>query len=144
MRRLIVVLMALPVLAGCSSGSSGIDVHPLDSLTAVDGSTYRSTEVTGHDLVDQTAIVLSFDGDRMSASAGCNQLSGPATATDGTLKWSDHPMSTKMACDEDKTRQDAWLSELLTGGVTAQVAPRRLILTDGDVTVDLTNDATTR
>lgn len=143
MRRLMVVLVA-SLLTGCSSGSSGVEEHPLDSMTAVDGSTFRSTQVTGHDLVDQTSIVLTFDGDRLSANAGCNQMSAQASVTDGKLKWVGHPMSTMMACDEAKTRQDAWLTELLVGGVQAQTAPRRLILTDGDITVDLVNEATTK
>lgn len=143
MRRLMVVLVAL-LLTGCSSGSSGVDEHPLDSMNAVDGSTFRSTQVTGHDLVDQTSVVLIFDGDRLSANAGCNQMSAQASVADGKLQWVGHPMSTMMACDEAKTRQDAWLTELLVDGVEARTAPRRLILTAGDVTVDLTNDATTK
>lgn len=135
-------LMVLP-LAACSS-TAGDPTMALKAVSSLSGSTYRSVSVDGHELVHGTAIVLSFEDDRMAAQAGCNQLSGTAEVKDGTLRWVGQPIMTMMGCADDKAAQDKWLAGLLSGGMSASTAPKELILTNGDVKIHLQDDANIR
>jgi heat shock protein HslJ len=140
----IVAVVALAV-AGCGSddSSEATDASSSqagDAVTADDlaGSTYASTSVTGHDLVEGSTITLSFEGPRMSASAGCNIMSAAyEVADDGTLAWTGEPAATMMACEDDLTAQDQWLIGLFQDGVTATSDGSTLTLTNDEVTIEL-------
>lgn len=108
---------------------------------ALDGRTFTSTEVTGHELVAGSTITLSFDGDQLGASAGCNQLGSTFEIDGATLSWTGTPRATMMACDEALMAQDTWLTELLTGGVEATLSGDDLTLSSDEVTVALTAES---
>lgn len=143
----VAVTMALVVLgvAGCGSdASSGAtdDSATSASGTAVtaddlEGTTYASTSVTGYDLVEGSTLNLSFEGQRMQVSAGCNIISAAYDVTDGTLAWTGEPAATMMACPDDLMAQDQWLIELFQDGVTATSDGSTLTLASDEVTIEL-------
>lgn len=117
----------LVTLAAC--GSDGADEGLDDGATtaptepafawsaeALEGQTFRATEVVGRELVPDTEIVLTFADGNLSASAGCNQMIGGYELDGSTLRWT-QPGTTMMGCEPELAAQDAWLSELLEGGV---------------------------
>ena len=99
--------------------------------------TFASTEVTGHDLVPDTTISLVFEDGNLSANAGCNTMSAAYEVTDGNIAWSGPAAATMMACSDELTAQDEWLTELLTGGVDATQDGDTLTLTDVDLEIVL-------
>jgi heat shock protein HslJ len=118
-RTLALVLAALVTVgsAACAPAPGGPpDGRPGGSLV---GRTFVSTSVTENGqprpLVEGTRIELSIPSrDRIGASAGCNQLSGPLTIERhrlvvGTLA------STRIGCAPELHRQDEWLARFLTG-----------------------------
>jgi heat shock protein HslJ len=143
----VAVMTALVVLgvAGCGSDDSSEatdESAPSASGSAVtaddlEGGTYASTSVTGHDLVEGSTINLSFEGQRMQLSAGCNIISAAYDVTDGTLAWTGEPAATMMACPDDLMAQDQWLVELFQDGVTATSDGSTLTLTNDEVTIEL-------
>lgn len=146
---LAVLLVALTALGACGSDDEpateatttlpATDTEAGDApVSDLDGLTFTSTAVTGHELVPDSNIRLAFADGRMTAEAGCNTLMGAYTDADGRLAWSDQPAGSMMACDDDLTEQDAWLTTLLTDGVDAELIDDQLLLTTGEVTVTLT------
>src|SRR5688572_23618527 len=126
------------VLAACGddASSGGAEPLPTDSAETSDSpsdspsetaspsvdpavlaNTYVSTEVTGHELVADTQIRLTFEDDNLSVNAGCNTMFAPYELTDDSLMWTSDPGSTMMGCSDDLTAQDQWLAELFTTGV---------------------------
>ena len=97
----------------------------------LDGTTYESTAVEGHELVPGEPVRLTFEGDTMSVSAGCNTMFGAFEVTDGTLAWSGEPASSLVGCEPELADQDAWLAELFTTGVEASSDGSTLTLTSG-------------
>jgi heat shock protein HslJ len=102
------------VLAGCGevayrgSATAGRETVDLADRTFV------STDVRGHDLVEDTSVTLSFESDRVSASAGCNTFMGAASWDDGTLSLDDEELAaTMMACSPEQQEQDDWLTGFL-------------------------------
>ena len=126
-----VVAMVLLGVAGCGSDDSSGATDDLE------GTTYVSTSVTGHDLVAGSTINLSFEGPRMQLSAGCNIMSAAYDVTDGTLAWTGEPAATMMACPDDLMAQDQWLIELFQDGVTATSDGSTLTLANDEVTIEL-------
>ncbi|MDZ5662039.1 META domain-containing protein [Nocardioides sp. S-58] len=119
------VLATAGLLAACGSdGENGAArspaLEPLRSdMALLEAASFVSSSVEGRELVEDTEVQLSFDGDTMAVSGGCNTSFGAYTIEDGVLSWEAGPAATMMACDDDVTAQDAWLAELLTAGVTA-------------------------
>ncbi len=134
-------------LAACGSSSGDAGSGPATSagatLTAADleGATYVSTTVTGHDLVAGTDVRLEFADGRMMAAAGCNTMSGPFSLDAGTLAWTGHPMTTMIGCDSARAAQDTWLTDLLTKGMAVTGAADAPTLTSGSVTIALSRKA---
>lgn len=91
------------VIGACASAETGLD--------DLDG-TYESTAVTGHTLVGDTVIELVFDGDRLSAWAGCNRLGTTFDIDDDVLVTGEF-QSTRMACEPELMEQDTWLAAFL-------------------------------
>lgn len=104
---------------------------------ALEGSTFTSTQVQGHDLVAGTSITLTFEDGRMVATAGCNTMSGSYDVSGGTLAWTGPAASTMMGCPDDLAAQDQWISGLLTDGMSAELDESVLVLGSGDVTIRL-------
>jgi heat shock protein HslJ len=98
----------------------------------LDGRTFLSTSATSggqaHELVPGTRVRLIFDDGRVSANAGCNQMSGAYTV-DGATLVVDSLATTQMGCDPARHAQDEWLSGLLTARPTVALAGDDLSLT---------------
>ena len=106
-------------------------------VAALDGRTFVSTAVTGHDLVPGTTIRISVDGTRLGASAGCNTMSAEVVVEGDTLRWSSQPASTLMGCEPELMAQDEWLVALLTAGVTYTLDGDALTLVGDGVQIEL-------
>ncbi|GAA1807683.1 hypothetical protein GCM10009795_061070 [Nocardioides hankookensis] len=124
-----VVAVAVGLTSACDSGLSADDL---------DGTTYTSTSVSGRDLVEETAITLVFDGDRVSTNAGCNTSGGRYEIDGGTLRAAGEWASTTIGCPDDLAAQDDWLQGMLEDGVGAELDDHTLTLTSDDVTIDMT------
>jgi heat shock protein HslJ len=109
----------------------------------LDGASYVSTQVTGHDLVADTQIQLRFSSGSLSTSAGCNVMSGPYDVDGGVLRWTGPAASTMMACSDELTAQDVWLTQLFTDGAEVAVDGSTLTLTSDQVTIEFAGNATT-
>ncbi|MGH9270846.1 MAG: hypothetical protein ACRDZ2_06205, partial [Ilumatobacteraceae bacterium] len=57
-----------------NTAESSSTTTPPTTAPALAGRTFVSTAVTGFELAPGAAITLSFEGDRIAASGGCNQL----------------------------------------------------------------------
>jgi heat shock protein HslJ len=127
--RLPAAVAAIVLLAGCSNEDL--------SEEALDGNVYESTEVSGHDLVPDTAITLTFEDGNLAVAAGCNTQSSSYDVVGETMKWTGEPISTLMACSDELTAQDQWLNEIFTDGVDASLDGETLKVTSGDVEIVL-------
>ena len=128
---------------GSSSASDGSSSSgPAVTAADLDGSTFESTSVEGHDLVAGSSVRLTFEGGSLSANAGCNTMSSSYDVTDGRLAWTGHPMTTMMGCPDDLMAQDTWLSDLLEQGADATLGGDELTLVSGDVTLQLQRGST--
>ena len=148
-------LLLVALFAGCGSsddGDEGGDTTttsptptstPVTAVADLDGTTYESTSVEGHELVPGAPVRVSFEDDTMSVSAGCNTMFGAYDVTDGTLAWSGEPASSLVGCEPELADQDAWLADLFTTGVDATLDGSTLTLTSGDVVMELTDVAET-
>lgn len=101
------------------------------------GHEFVSTDVSGHQLVEGSEIRLTFEGDRLGASAGCNQLSGMWSLDGDVLVVPENMAMTEMACEPALMDQDSWLADFLTSRPTAALDSDTLTLTGGDVTLTL-------
>lgn len=108
---------------------------------ALDGTTYASTSVEGAELVEGTAIEVTFEDDTMSVWAGCNTLFGPFEVDGTTIAWASEPAATMMMCEPDLDEQDRWITELFSGGVDATAEGDDLTLQGGGVTIELATEA---
>jgi heat shock protein HslJ len=111
----VLAVLALAV-GGCGDddGSTGTDPGP-PTEDDLDGRTFVSTEAEGFTLVPGTQVTLAFEDGNVSATAGCNTMSGPYEIDDGTLEVGDMA-STLIGCPDDLQQQDGTLQDLLTGG----------------------------
>ena len=150
-------LLLVAVLGGCGSSDDGDDggdastptasptpsSTPVTAVADLDGTTYESTSVEGHELVPGEPVRVSFEGDTMSVSAGCNTTFGAYDVTDGLLAWSGDPASSLVGCEPELADQDAWLADFFTTGAEATLSGSALTLTSGDVVMELADVAET-
>ena len=122
--------------SSADDGTEGTDSE--DTMTdPLDGSTFTSTSVTGHDLVAGTSARVSFEDGQLGVSAGCNQMGG-GYSLDGDQLVIDGPMrTTEMACDPPLMDQDAWLADWVGAGLTWQLDGDTLTLSGGDIAMEL-------
>ena len=130
----------LPLAACADSGSGSGDGSAPATAGDLNGRSFVSTEVTGHDLVADTQVRISFEDDRLSAAAGCNTLSAGYTIDEGALTLEGQPASTMMGCDDDLTTQDGWLASFLTDSPEAELDGDTLTLTGGEVTMTMLDE----
>jgi heat shock protein HslJ len=71
----------------------------VDLATALADRTFLSTAVEGYQLVEGSQIMLTFQADRIGASAGCNQMSS-TWSLDGELLVVPDMATTQMACED--------------------------------------------
>lgn len=143
-----VLLAALLLLAAaCGDDDDGESTTPAaaDGAAAptaddLDGRSFEATEATGHELVEGSTVRVSFEGDNVSAIAGCNTMTGAYSIEDGRLVVGELAQ-TMMACDDALTAQDEWLSTLLTGSPTIELDGDALVLSGDEGTIRATEDA---
>ncbi len=128
-RVLFAAMISIAVLAVGCGGSS--DDGPVDE-ESLDGRSFISKEVTGHELVAGTEVSISFSGDSVNAVAGCNAMFGKFQL-DGDRMTVPMLGSTKVGCDPARLKQDRWLSDFLSGGATVSLDGEELTLTEDDV-----------
>jgi len=129
------------VLAACSGGGAAASPSaPTGAASggtpatteALSGRTFLSTGIDGAELAEGSQVRLTFVATRISASAGCNSMSGEYEVADGVLKVGMLAM-TEMACEEPLMAQDTWLAGFLDGATA----------TLDDTTLTLAKDGTT-
>jgi heat shock protein HslJ len=137
-RRLLLGLVPRTLIAAACGDDQSSEVPATDTpetassqAATLDGRTFLSTEVTGHELIDGTIIQLGFADGSLSANAGCNQLFG-GYRLDGDVLAADALGQTQMACEDALMEQDTWLSGLLTGSPTVILDADELTLTSAD------------
>ncbi len=126
----LLAILAIVIVSACSSGAA-----PSPSPVGLDGKTYLSTKIAGADLVAGTRVRLAFAGGMLSASGGCNTMSG-TYSIDGDRLATNQMSMTQMGCDDPRMAQDDWLAGFL-GNVTFTLAGDTLTLTSGAVTLTL-------
>ena len=160
------LVAASALIAGCSSNDAGVSsgpsnppgtgttlpvggsmmtTTPADELVTGDmliDQTYVSTSVTGHELAEGSTITMSFTETDVSASAGCNTLSGGYSLEGGKVVVSGDLRSTMMACPEPLMAQDTWLAGWLASDLAVVATPDGISLTGEGVTVELAAQAT--
>jgi heat shock protein HslJ len=135
----IAVAFLLVLLASCTGPEeiSGVGPGDGDAPPALDGRTFLSRSVTGHDLVRGTKIQLSFNDGHVGATAGCNSLGAPYTLEGDTLVTEGQGMTqTEIGCDPPRHDQDEWLSGFLTSKPTLALSGNELTLTKGTTTIE--------
>ena len=113
-RLLALAAVTATLVAGCGSQQAADD----GGSDRIGDGTYVATTATvdgaDHPIVPGSQIVLTVDGGRISLNSGCNQMSGDATWSDGSLSL-DALAMTEMGCAEPLMAQDAWLSTVFSG-----------------------------
>ena len=127
----IIVAVAL-VAAGCAVGGAASP-----SPATLEGRTFLSTKVQGHDLVPGSTVRMTFQAGQLGIGAGCNQMSGAYSIVDGRLAMG-QMMTTEMGCEPPLMAQDLWVGAFI-GGATVTIAGDTLTLKNGDVTMTLTD-----
>jgi heat shock protein HslJ len=144
-RALAAASVVLGCLAACSEESDrAASEQPASGATpltpdaaALDSASLVSTSVEGHELAEGTSVRMGFEDDVMSVSGACNTQFGAYEVDAGVLRWSEQPLTTMMACDEELAAQDDWIRGLLVAGMDATHDGASLVLTSGEVTVEL-------
>lgn len=135
-RSLVTLALASALLLGaCGGGSAG----PGPVGEGLEGRTFLSAGIEGHVLVPGSTVRLSFQGGRLSASAGCNSMSGTYRIDGGRLIL-EELATTEMGCEARLMDQDRWLAEFLDGASIALDADG-LALTNSAFRLALTNGA---
>ncbi|HEY6568007.1 MAG TPA: META domain-containing protein [Actinomycetota bacterium] len=143
MRRVLLTLSLatlLPLAACADDGSGSSDGSAPATADELNGRSFVSTEVIGRDLVANTQVRISFEDDRLSASAGCNTISAGYTIDEGSLTLDGQPASTMMGCLDDVATQDGWLTSFLSDGPEAELDGDTLTLTGGEVTMTMLDE----
>ena len=138
---LVLVCVALAACGSDSDGAGDTTSAPPSSAAErsgeLDGRTYESTGVEGHDLVEGSTVLLTFEDGTLSIVAGCNTISGAYSLDGGTLALDGEARTTMMGCDQPLADQDTWLTEWFTAGVTVTETDGGLQLEGDGVTMDL-------
>ena len=80
--------------------------------------------------------MMSFAADSVSANAGCNTLSGPASVEDSELVVRELA-STRQACEEELEAQDQWLTSFLAARPRFERVDDDLYLSRDDTVIHL-------
>ena len=135
-----VALVVLAVFAFAACGSDETSTSGETSAASIDGREFWSTSVTqgGEEvqLVEGTRIQLSFRGDEIGASAGCNSMGGTYEIDDGVLLVGSMFM-TEMGCEPPRHDQDMFVADFLTASPTFELSGDTLTLSTSDVVMEL-------
>ena len=125
-----------------SAGDTGSDDTTAEPDAAddidLDGREFVSSEVEGYDLVAGSEIRLTFDGGEIGIQAGCNNMGGTYTLSNGELV-ADQLAMTEMACEEPLMNQDAWVAGLVGEGVQVTLDEDTLVLAGESGTITATD-----
>jgi heat shock protein HslJ len=139
--KFLIVLAAAVALAACGESDPAADTPATNETREpprLDGKTFVSTDVTGRQLVADSEIRLTFDGENLAASGGCNQLGGTWSIDRDVLVVPPNMIMTEMACEPAALMdQDSWLASLLSSRPTIALDGDTLTLRGGDVTITL-------
>jgi heat shock protein HslJ len=147
------LLLALPLvaaaaLAACGSDADGSSTSdsptpttdqteadvPATGSDDLDGRSFVSTQVDGHELVPDSVVRLTFEDGSLSINAGCNTMFGAYTV-DGDVLSVPMMAMTEMACDPALMEQDTWISGLISNGPTVTVDGDTLTIAGPDAQV---------
>lgn len=127
MRKLLTLLVpALALLVGCATSNGG---------PAVEDLTFVGSKAEGFELLPGTQVSLSFSGEQISASAGCNTLFGRASWKGNILDVSELAM-TAMGCEGALHDQDDALGEILTNNPKVTYEGRTLTMEGSTITTE--------
>jgi heat shock protein HslJ len=140
--RLTLLLFALAVtgLASCSDGDDRTAVTPPTTVVTADdleGQSFGSTAVTGHDLVPDTTVSLTFAEHLVSAVAGCNTQNAGVDVVGGRLQITSEFAATSLRCEDRLLDQDRWVAEFLGSGPMVALDGPILTLNAGDEAIQL-------
>ena len=140
---LAVVIATAAAISSCSTSTpdGGEDSEQL----ALVGRTFVGDDVTisdkPHPLVPGSTLRVTFDQDRVGASAGCNTMSGSATWSTGTLIVDSPTLAmTEMGCERPLMEQDTWLADFLTSEPQVTQAGASITMTGGRTVMVLTDE----
>lgn len=144
---------------GVDSGPAGIGTPPSDTASggdgggttsdapvegpggegsALDGRTFLSTGVRGQELVADSVVQMTFDGDSLSVQAGCNTMFGTYAVERGILRVTGLAQ-TEMGCAPELMDQDQWLNSFLQAGPELTEREDGFTLSSDGVELDLTD-----
>jgi heat shock protein HslJ len=136
----LVAIVAALALTACDDSeprvaSLGLAQAPAD-ISELEGGVWVANDIQDPSvsLVPGSQVEMRFQGDSLSANAGCNTLFGGASI-DGDDLVAAALASTKKACDDALTQQDAWLTDFLVSRPSIEVLDQDLWLSHGDDTV---------
>jgi heat shock protein HslJ len=131
--RLLALLLSLCAsIAGCDAGSSRGD----SLAVRLADREFLSLSLRGHELVEGTEIRVRFHDGELSASAGCNHMSGTFTIEGDVLRITSLS-STEIGCDPDLHAQDEWIQDLLTDSPTLELDDPELTIETEHATLKL-------
>ncbi len=137
------LLAGRPAVSAAADGTltlTGERIVFAGTAATLDGRTFVADSLTvegaEQPAIAGTRITIAFAADgRMSANAGCNQMSG-AYRLDGGRLMVAGLAATQMFCDAAHAAQDALVSELLTSGPAVTLTADRLVLDGGRIRFD--------
>jgi heat shock protein HslJ len=115
------------LLVACSTEKEGLELS---------GREFISESLAGRELVPGTEIRLRFRETELSATAGCNGMSGDYDFDADVLVVSRLGM-TEIGCEPSLHAQDEWLAGFLQSSPKAELAEPRLTLTSPAATLTL-------
>lgn len=128
--------IAVGLVAGLALlGACGDDDTAASPPTAadLDGRTFVATEIEGHDIVEGSEIMITFDAGAVVVQAGCNTQRTDYTVDDtGVLEANAAMVSTMMACDDALMAQDQLVADIVTAGPTLSLDGDTLTIDGGD------------
>lgn len=127
-RTLALALVGLTALAACGSDDGG------GGTDAVTGTTWTLTELDGDSLPDGVTVDLTFDGERIAGSSGCNQYTTTATFDDGEVTIDPAIAGTMMACEPPASDVESAYLAVLGEVAGYSVEDSTLTLVDADDT----------
>jgi heat shock protein HslJ len=108
---------------------------------SIRGKTYVSTDVQGFTLVPGSEVRVTFDGDNVSANAGCNTLAS-TWSLEGDVLVVPPMAQTQMACTPTALMdQDTWLHAVLTSRPTLAVDGDKLAIMAQGATLAMIDQA---
>lgn len=133
--------LSFAVALGVGAGAQTVPAGAAEAVrVGPQGRAYTSIAVQERgeprSLVPGTAIRLTFTERRVTATAGCNTLSGPAEVTADAVVVTELA-STRMGCEPDRHEQDRWLADFLKADPYWSFGGGALFLRAGDIEVVL-------